>query len=288
MQPVTATLTELRPEHLGHPRWDAPHKRAVVLGCGPAGLLAAHALVQHGWQSTVLSVKRKSQLGGAQFLHVPIPELTASTPDVLVRYVVRGDVDTYARKVYGALRPTTGVSFSNVHDGMRQSAWNMRRVYDQLWSTWEPVIVATRGMLGPMDLLDAYFTQGWQDQLVVSTVPLSTICMAPEVHRFREQQVRVWAGMMRPLSDATIEYDGTDDVSWYRQSNLWGSQHTEWGRLLLDKRLPVSGAYDVSKPLDNMCSCWPTIVRAGRYGKWTKGVLAHHAYEEISDALHNL
>jgi hypothetical protein len=36
------------------------------------------------------------------------------------------------------------------------------------------------------------------------------------------------------------------------------------------------------KVVNNNCDCHPNIVRAGRMGLWTGGVLTHHAFETQS------
>jgi hypothetical protein len=41
----------------------------------------------------------------------------------------------------------------------------------------------------------------------------------------------------------------------------------------------------VRKPLETDCTCWPKVVRAGRFGQWRKGVLTHHAYEMAMQVL---
>jgi len=54
--------------------------RIAVLGCGPAGLMSAHAAMvatESEADLAIFSTKRKSPLYGAQYLHQPIPFVSA-------------------------------------------------------------------------------------------------------------------------------------------------------------------------------------------------------------------
>jgi hypothetical protein len=37
--------------------------------------------------------------------------------------------------------------------------------------------------------------------------------------------------------------------------------------------------------LSNECDCHPEIIRMGRYGEWTKGVLVHHVFERVESLM---
>ena len=45
----------------------------AILGCGPTGLVAAHACAMKHIPFVIFSKKRKSFLFGSQYLHEPIP-----------------------------------------------------------------------------------------------------------------------------------------------------------------------------------------------------------------------
>src|SRR4051794_1106286 len=105
-------------------------ERVLVLGCGPAGLMAAHAATLAGYEPTIVSRKRKSEMYGAQYLHQPIPEVS---PDKSfhVRYELDGSVDGYRDKVYGdAWRgQVSPEDLETDHEG-----WDIRSTYDMLWN----------------------------------------------------------------------------------------------------------------------------------------------------------
>lgn len=254
-------------------------KSVAVLGCGPAGLLAAHAIGLSGRPVAVFSRPHKSVLGGAQFLHEPIPGLNdESEPDAVITYRVDGDAETYYRKVYGE-EYVPFVSFSGVADGEQQNAWNLSATYDRLWGIFD-------GRIN-----EAGITPQWLEQLsadsnfdlILSTVPLVHICRAragltQENHQFKVQNITIATEeYAHGLEPNTIRYDGTNMRSWYRTSLLFGHYGTEWSADVTQPPVPTIRDH---KPIRTTCDCWPNVVRLGRRGTWTKGVLTHHAFTE--------
>jgi hypothetical protein len=244
--------------------------KVAILGCGPAGLLAAHASVQAGHRTTVLSRKQRSTIGGAQFLHSAIPDLTMRSPDAEVMFRYLGTREQYAEKVYG--HPQALVSW-----GMFQGTigiWNMRRAYDTLWDEYHDLIQDI--VLNESTV--QHFVQGYD--LVISTMPLKTLCKVG--HMFTEQAVHIW---YRPdprphqIEPNVIVYSGEQADAWYRYSVLFGWASTEWSRLPASQ-LPHVEIKRVTKPLVTNCSCHGNIHRVGRYGEWKKGVLVDGAYRD--------
>jgi hypothetical protein len=261
----------------------------AVLGCGPAGLMAAHAARLHGCQFNIYSRKNKSQLGGAQFLHKKIPGLTGLLPESTIRYVVYGDANTYRQKVYRDNEFVEFVSFEHVKDRMEVTAWNLRMAYDILWDRYEEKIEPaniTPKWIMEMLLSDTY-------DLVVSTIPARFICMSHaglirDIHHFSSQTIKIFPEAITEVGENTIYYDGTKDHSWYRCSNLWGIGQTEFPSHVAPL---VSPLIEVSKPVWTDCDCFladSSFYKMGRYGSWKKGALTHDAYYGVVDALHEL
>lgn len=114
-------------------RFSMRSKRAVVLGCGPAGLFAAHALIQNGWGVEIYSNRKKSHMFGAQYLHAPIPGLTPEDAEpILIDYKLKGDVEGYRSKVYGVNQVATSVELL----GKQHEAWDIRAAYDRAWNLY--------------------------------------------------------------------------------------------------------------------------------------------------------
>ena len=252
-------------------------KLVAVLGAGPAGLMAAQAVsLQENTGLAIFSATTEpSKLGGAQFLHKAIPIVCDEEPDTVVTYRVRGDEETYKRKVYG-LGPVPFTSFAGVTDGQQQPAWNLIETYERLWEKFAPQITP-----GPIDA--RWFETDWLKDFsyIFSSVPLPAICRAqaglvPEFHQFTSQRISVCTDPYGgPIEDNTIIYDGTDTSRFYRRSRIFGVHGTEWA----DAPPPgLAGVVLDTKPISTNCNCHPGIVRVGRRGTWTKGVLTHDAF----------
>ena len=60
--------------------------KVAVLGCGPAGLFACHAAVRGGAEVDVYSQKKRSEIGGAQYLHQHVPDVTGTEPEAMITF----------------------------------------------------------------------------------------------------------------------------------------------------------------------------------------------------------
>jgi hypothetical protein len=255
-------------------------KRAAILGCGPAGMFAAHAFVRAGWEITVYSKKRMSDLYGAQYLHAPIPGLPSIRTSV--EYRLAGTIEGYREKVYGPKLPNAVEVSPGVLAG-RRDAWDIRAAYRAAYSMYSYRIVPVT--------IDAAFLEGefgnpetdrhWG--AVLSSIPAPVLCRNPS-HAFLSQKVYAAGdaperGIFAPISclPDTVLCDGTEDRAWYRISNVFGHCTAEWP----DRRKPpFEGVTEVQKPIGTTCYCWEgRITRIGRYGIWMKGVLSHQAYD---------
>lgn len=262
------------------------HKRGLVLGCGPSGLFAAHALVQNGWHVSILSNKRRSELFGCQYLNAPIPGLTDGLYPETVAYRLEGDVAGYREKVYGVSDVTTSVETLE----KEHQAWDMRTAYDRAWSLYHYGIEDVRvtpETFAPDQREMMY--QAERYDVIVNSIPLDSLCY--QGHEFPVTEV--WAmgdaperGQYVPLSvdPYTIVCNGTKDTGWYRAANVYGYKTVEWP---IKTKPPLPGIARVRKPLRTNCDCYQTgfptrWVNVGRYGSWTKGVLSHHAYEKAA------
>lgn len=254
--------------------------KVAVLGCGPSGLLAATAAYNRGIMPTVFSKVVRSRMGGAQYLHRPIPNLTPELPDSQVIYLMRGGPDMYAKKVYGSVDMEGIVSFKEFHHREQRPAWNLTELYDKLWRNWVAWIV------------DATIDAEWVAEhierfdLIFSTIPLPAICAAGELHRFARQKIYIAetnVERIAPDLGDVIMYDGTPERRWYRESRLFGWEGTEWSSSAFKPGVkpPIEGLIEAYKPLSNSCNCWMNkVLRLGRYGTWTKGILTSDAYED--------
>lgn len=272
---------------------------AVVLGAGPAGLLAAHAAEERGWEVNIFSAPgpdgsaQKSELHGCQYLHAHIPRVTVGVEGMTVQYVLEGSSDDYRRKVYGN-QWTGEVSPDEYGPERTHLAWDLRKAYDALWGRWGKRVAPLT--IGPELAERLTKVKG---QHVLCTIPAEQLCLAQGTHKFVTQGV--WAmgtndsvGMEWPgrvvnklpyrAPDNTVLCNGNDAPRWYRAATVFGESTLEWPA---GPKPPIQGVVAVNKPLSTDCDCHVSSRwhRLGRYGKWQKGVLVHTAYAETKELL---
>jgi hypothetical protein len=264
-------------------------KRVYVLGAGPAGLLAADAADALGYDVTVFSkpnpsgLVAKSQLYGCQYLHAPVPSPVLAGAPNQVTYTLQGEVAGYRDKVYGPSYHGA-VSPDEYGTEVDHKAWDLRRVYEALWRNWQWDIVPVD--IGPgqvHEMLDS------KPHLLVSTIPAPQLCINTE-HLFPEASVWAFGEAPNRISPVrvppfTVQCNGEPDVGWYRAANVYGYTTVEWPAR---RKPPIDGVVRVAKPISTNCDCWcgnKRYLRAGRFGRWQKGVLVHEAYKEVYEWL---
>jgi hypothetical protein len=256
--------------------------RVAVLGCGPAGMFAAHALAEKGHDVAIYSRRRRSDLFGCQYLHAPIPGLSNEDESRAVKYELVGTPDGYRTKVYGASDVKTSVETL----GTDHTAWDIRSAYLAAWTKYCHLITDVPD-LGPQQLVSLGSANDW----VVSSIPANRLCYGE--HEFRSQEIYAIGdaperGVECPVDVAGDEHiicDGTRDRGWYRQAKVFGYRTVEWPG---GKRPPYANVAKVNKPTSNNCDCFLEegkplnsfgVLKVGRYGTWDKRVLSHQAYE---------
>jgi hypothetical protein len=247
--------------------------RVIILGCGPAGLAAAQAVVSSGHEAVIISnTDQPSRIYGCQYLHAPVPGYE-SVERVRVSYHLEGTPEEYRRKVYGNnwQGKVSPEDFIGSHD-----AWDIRRTYAAMWKN----IITS----GAAQLVVKRVVKGaipFTSDLVVSTIPAQALCSNPE-HKFLSHVI--WANGSTTgisLRENQVICDGTPERSWYRISNVFGYRTTEWA----SKPHPSRRTAPVVKPLWTDCDCRPEVLRAGRYGAWEKKRLVHEVYPAVLKAL---
>jgi len=215
-----------------------------------------------------------------------------------------GSIDGYREKVYGTDDPDINVSpgeFEGTH-----KIWDLRHTYKVLWREFHHTIIdhaVNQRLLH--NLSDSF-------DMTFSSIPAPALCeyqdipgeIAVREHEFNYQNVWIDSLWYGPgLDDDPFKFGDYQNLvicngkkiyvgnkaqtGWYRTSLIYGNANTEWSsQAAIPDRINVPGKiFNVRKPINTTCNCWPSIVRAGRYGKWTKGVLTHHAFQEAMDIL---
>lgn len=255
--------------------------KIAILGSGPAGLFAAHAVAER-WRPRIFSFGPKSRLYGAQYLHEPIPELSSGDP-VRISYFLRGTVAEYRTKVYGPHRKVQVSPETLAGDG---NGWDIRTTYDAAWDLYSKYIVPC--IVNPEWIEEAVK----EFDLVINTVPAVSICKNGE-HRFLSQ--RVWAigdapdlGVKCPVVETgenTVVCNGAKEPTWYRAANIFRYRTVEWPHATRNKYLPPKAKL-IRKPIGTDCDCWgEKVLRLGRFGAWSKNALSHTAFYRTKEYL---
>lgn len=234
----------------------------AIIGCGPAGLLAAHAAVLGDLDPHMYSAEVKpSPNAKAVFLHRPIPDISSRTPDGLISFEKRGTAEGYAQKVYGSRDAPT--SWGKFRAGA-VPAWALAPAYEALWHLY-------RGTVREL-VADPASVAGLVEDypLVINTAPAYYLCHAN--HNFPTRDIWIRDGAQVGVRSNSMVYSGSPLDGWYRSADLFGVESTEFGH-------PVRNARHGIKVLESDCDCFPEVVRAGRWGTWRPGVLIHHAFE---------
>ena len=243
----------------------------VILGCGPAGLLAAHAAALDGKEFVVYSKeKEKSVLSGAQYLHARIPHITGSPalPAFEIEYRKVGTRSGYAKKVYGD--ENADCSWALFPKG-RVIAWSMSDLYETLWERYSGAI--REATIGPPEVREILRTGA----TVLSSIPRPSLCS--QGCEFRSATVRYVDESPLPGPANVILYSGRPEDRFYRTSIIRGFESTEFERGALAPELADRTG---RKPTGHSCGCRtePNFFPIGRFGKWKKGVLVHDAFED--------
>lgn len=247
--------------------------KIAVIGCGPAGLLAAHAIELAGHEPIIFSVKRKSVMPGTQYLHEPIPHLNNNlVPDGEVIYEKVGTKQGYAQKVYGS--PDAPCSWTRFNAGPRD-IWSLTDTYDRLWEKFSDNIFD-----GALDCASIYQI-GKRYGMMMNTIPAHILCRNSR-HSFRKQIIWIQNSLPQGYAEReanTITYNGDPEVHWYRASKIMNRASTETTQQIFKPGWVVG-----HKPIDTDCNCPQSILGddmflpIGRFGRWQKEVLTHNAF----------
>lgn len=243
----------------------------AILGCGPAGLISAWSAERVGLTPTIYSIKARSPMPGAQFLHEPIPGISRGEDEHKIKFIKNGTREGYAQKVYGSR--DAPCSWDAYPEGERVG-WDLADAYARLWDLYEGRVV--NGSLTPraLDFIERSY------DIVFSSIPAQHLCVNPN-HQWRS--AKVWIRSWRIAGGTNfVEYNGEPIKGYYRSSVIGDWASMEFGHPPAALGAPARPGW---KPLGTNCDCRPSIRRIGRFGKWEKGVLLHHVWDQVEEEL---
>lgn len=251
--------------------------KVTVIGCGPAGLAAAHAAVGLGAAVEVIAPKEMSPQLGPLLIQRPIPGINTDHPDGTIHQrVIGGSILDYRYKLYGDIN--IGINGDILEPCYH--AWDHRKTYDTLWELYSGLITDRKVSAKEMRNLHKHA------DLVVSTANAHSMCSNFEQfgkgpHRFLYKEVAVTPRFSYPdQPDNTIIFNGGSEYPWVRSSRVFGVPVTEWK--LGDQPL---GARVIRKPISTDCTCYPHVLRTGRFGAWKNETWIDTAYWDVYSAL---
>ncbi len=270
----------------------------AILGCGPTGLLAAHACAMNGAEFRIFSKRRKSFLFGSQYLHEPIPGISDFDDCADISYETKGSPVEYRRKVHGSA--WDGI-ISPEDFEQHDKAWNIRQAYDRLWQYYGHMVESyeipvtplpsNRTAIGTMNYRHAEENLHLSEyDLVVSTVPRTYWRLPGDEFIHSKGWVMGDApehGEFCPFTtpkDNQIICDGTKEVGYTRLSRVFGYTTIEWPE---HSKPPIPGVAEIIKPLRFESGGIPAPENwlfSGRYGEWHKGILATDAFTQVLKA----
>lgn len=250
--------------------------RVLILGCGPAGLIAAQSADLMGADVTIFSRKVKSPIYGAQYLHEPIEGVSPKDPEGMINFVMLGTPEGYAEKLFGD--PLRKSGWWQYCETPMVPAWDIRTAYEKMWATFESRIVDKELDAEEVARID---WDSWD--YIFNTVPLWNICERYKAgHSFDKYKV-----LIQPAHEGAIDsvhrviYNGRPEDKWFRSSVVFGID----GGYEYPIDAEVQNATMIRKPLRTNCDCWPHIHRLGRYGAWDMNRLTHDSFHIVREVI---
>lgn len=253
--------------------------QVAVIGCGPAGLAAAHAAAGLASEVTIWAPPVRSPQRGPLLLQRPIPGITTDHPDGYIRQIViGGSILDYRYKLYGDIN--ISIQGNILRPGYH--CWDHIAAYDRMWAMY----MDTPGRM-LYHHIDEYISPkrlyGIHDKydLVVNTAPLMKLCVRG--HKFTFKQVDITMGYSYPdQPEDTIIFNAGDKYDWVRSSRVLGNSCTEW---LIGTAPPVLEPFTIRKPISHDCNCFPRVLGTGRFGAWRNETWVDTAYYAARDAI---
>lgn len=247
--------------------------KVIVIGCGPAGLAAAHAASAFHCETVIYAPYAKTPQQGPLLLQRPIPGISTGHPDgTIYQRVIGGSILDYRDKVYHDINVNINGDILQDH----YHAWDHREAYNLMWLLYHNKIEDR--LVQPAEM--KYMHEN--ADLVVSTANAYTMCLAgAEFHTFTTAQVGITPIASYPdQPDNTIIFNGGSEYPWVRSSRIFGTEVTEWPIDYTPQNARV-----INKPISTNCDCFPHVLRTGRFGAWRNEVWVDSAYWDTYTAL---
>ena len=244
--------------------------RIAILGAGAAGLLSAQALTDLGIEHDMFDreIPTVSKAKGLHYLHdncgLPLRWITVHN---YVLGVNEGELPhiQYSRKL-GTPKNNSLVGLPAFNTG-----YDFRQAFDILIDRHAHKVEK----LEVSRPFVKYILDRGDYDYVISTIPLPILFPEAKCEKVERKVMRgrpEGIDQLIGLNPNQVIYNIDEQVNWYRYSNVLGN---EWTEVIEggDFTIPKIITTDFQSPDER-------IILQGRYGKWDRKFLAHHAYYE--------
>lgn len=259
--------------------------KVAVIGCGPAGLAAAHAAAGRGCEVQIFAPKLKTPQNGPLLMQRPLPGINTSHPDGTIhQIVINGSILGYRYKLYGDIN--IGINGDILVPSY--PAWRHTETYTALWAIYADLITDMHIIPPVLASLHENY------DLVVSTANAQSMCMKKDTwrdpsyrHVFESKAVAITSNCEYPDQPYnTIIFNAGENDAWVRSSNIFGNTVTEWP---VTATIPEGlGSRIIQKPISTNCSCFPHVLRTGRFGAFKNETWVDTAYHDTWNAIEGM
>lgn len=222
--------------------------KVAVLGTGPEGLIAAHAVREFGCDLQFFGLGRMDYVHGVQYINQHVPGVTTGAMDLIGHVLMTEDTELRTPTEFGPYHQKAGGTAGIVpgqgerdqghlyRGDWREPAWNIRAAYATLWDDsdlFKRFVLSSiwTGEIHPQSLFVTQTLSAFD--LVISTLPRH--CWARCEPGVVLEQRAAWVSTdtrehPAPLRTEfnTVIYDSSPGVGFYRAANIFGVASVEW------------------------------------------------------------
>ena len=257
-------------------------KEVAILGAGPSGMMAAHAVSQNGFRPIIFDrdPDKTRRNSGIYYLHSNCGlalESTTMQQRVLGAENLNNEefIEAYRAKVYGD-RQVSSKSIIEARFEDEVEIFNASEALNHLWDMYGGQVHTIFAIENIEDV------EGLHEKYphMISTIPASVLF--PDI-TYDFKWAYIDAGEA-PEEDCFVYYNVGSAIPWYRCSAVFGAFAAEYAFEVETERPLKKVTKVIGKSQDLPYYDW--LICTGRYGAWDKGFLTDTVYWHVQQELH--
>lgn len=265
-------------------------KEFIILGSGPSGMMAAHAVYDSGYTAEIYDKDpdQSRRNSGVFVLH---DNCNLGLDPIEIRQFIIGAVgiseehisEIYTSKVYGDTNLPKKVSVLSALKNPSIIGYDANIAVQRLWDLYSSRVVKAHIDKG---LLNSFLSN---DLYVISTIPAYQL-LDINVTEFTYKRVCVKVSEAPKGEAPFILYNINRHMNWYRCSAISGVFTKEYnhGEIIISPN-NSSSIRDVKKVVGNgFTHPNKRVLLTGRYGAWNKSILTHNVYYQVLEWIKNI